>query len=214
MKVPRLGAELELQLLAYTTAIATRDPSYTTVHGNARSLTHWVRPEIEPKSSWMLVRFVNTEPQRELRSRNSNLICLHFELTLLTFTYILVGANKAKEIVVLLLLLWTYFSHQMAGMTWKADSITMAIILLQNIKFILHVSIFFFDYACGMWKFLGQGSNLCHSSNQCHSSDNAKSLTTWPPGNFHVSISWMPVAVLWAMLRGVLPFYDVLRLKF
>ena len=28
--------------------------------------THWVRPEIEPTSSWMLVRFVFTEPHWEL----------------------------------------------------------------------------------------------------------------------------------------------------
>ena len=44
MEVPRLGAESELQLPAYTTATATRDPSlsvtYTTADGNARSLTH------------------------------------------------------------------------------------------------------------------------------------------------------------------------------
>ena len=44
MEVPRLGAELELQLLAYATATATQDPShicaYTTAHGNARSWTH------------------------------------------------------------------------------------------------------------------------------------------------------------------------------
>ena len=29
MEVPRLGVELELQLLAYTTATATQDPSHT-----------------------------------------------------------------------------------------------------------------------------------------------------------------------------------------
>ena len=44
MEVPRLGLELELQLLAYPTATATWDLScivtYTTDHGNAGSLTH------------------------------------------------------------------------------------------------------------------------------------------------------------------------------
>ena len=30
-----------------------------------------------------------------------------------------------------------------------------------------------------MKKFLGQGSNLCHSSDPSHSSDNAGSLTLW-----------------------------------
>ena len=33
--------------------------TYTTAYSNARSLTHWARPGIEPVSSWMLVRFVN-----------------------------------------------------------------------------------------------------------------------------------------------------------
>ena len=32
---------------------------------NARSLTHWARPRIEPASSWILGRFISTEPQRE-----------------------------------------------------------------------------------------------------------------------------------------------------
>ena len=40
--------------------------TYTTAHGNARSLTHWVRPGIKPASSWILVGFVTTEPWREL----------------------------------------------------------------------------------------------------------------------------------------------------
>ena len=29
--------------------------TYTTAHGNARSLTHWTRPGIEPETSWFLV---------------------------------------------------------------------------------------------------------------------------------------------------------------
>ena len=33
--------------------------TYTTAHGNAGSLTHWVRPGIEPEFSWMLVGFIN-----------------------------------------------------------------------------------------------------------------------------------------------------------
>ena len=35
-------------------------------HGNARSLTHWVRPVIEPATLWLLVRFVSTAPQQEI----------------------------------------------------------------------------------------------------------------------------------------------------
>ena len=40
--------------------------TYTTAHGNIRSLTHWARPGIEPASSWILVGFVSTAPQWEL----------------------------------------------------------------------------------------------------------------------------------------------------
>ena len=50
-------------------------PAYTRVHGNARSLTHWARPGTEPTSSWMLVRFVSTEPQQELP--NSSFLIWH-----------------------------------------------------------------------------------------------------------------------------------------
>ena len=35
-------------------------------HSYARSLTHGARPGIEPESSRILVRFITTEPQREL----------------------------------------------------------------------------------------------------------------------------------------------------
>ena len=38
---------------------------YTTAHGNAGSLTHWARPGIKPKSSWILVWFISVEPQWE-----------------------------------------------------------------------------------------------------------------------------------------------------
>ena len=54
MQVPRLGAELELQR-----------PAYITAYSNTGSLTHWAKPEIKPASSWMLVRFVSTDPRRE-----------------------------------------------------------------------------------------------------------------------------------------------------
>ena len=39
--------------------------TYTTAHGNARSLTRWARPGIEPAASWFLVGFVSPAPQRE-----------------------------------------------------------------------------------------------------------------------------------------------------
>ena len=35
-------------------------------HSNAKSLTHWLRPGIEPATSWFLVGFVSAVPWREL----------------------------------------------------------------------------------------------------------------------------------------------------
>ena len=39
--------------------ILASSATYTTVHGYARSLTHWSRPGIKPGTSWFLVRFIN-----------------------------------------------------------------------------------------------------------------------------------------------------------
>ena len=46
--------------------IWTASAAYTTAAGNARSLTHWARPEIKPRSSGILVRFITAEPWWEL----------------------------------------------------------------------------------------------------------------------------------------------------
>ena len=51
--------------------------TYTIAHGNARSPTHWVRPGIEPTTSWFLVRFVSAAPRQELLLLLSN---IHWEV--------------------------------------------------------------------------------------------------------------------------------------
>ena len=62
--------ELELHLPAYTTAMATQDPSiiYKLHHSSwhHQTLNPLSKARIEPTSSWMLVRFVTAEPQQEL----------------------------------------------------------------------------------------------------------------------------------------------------
>ena len=40
--------------------------TYTTAHGNAKSLPHWARPGINPATSWFLVGFISAMPWREL----------------------------------------------------------------------------------------------------------------------------------------------------
>ena len=55
MEIPRLGVESELQ----QHQIRAESATYTTAHGNAGSLTHWLRPRIKPASSQILVGFIN-----------------------------------------------------------------------------------------------------------------------------------------------------------
>ena len=70
MKVPRLGVTLELQLLACSTATATRNLShiFDLYHSsrNAGSRTHGASAGIELASSWILAKFISSAPQREL----------------------------------------------------------------------------------------------------------------------------------------------------
>ena len=47
--------------------IQAASANYTAAHGNARSLTCWAGPGIEPTFSWILVVFVTTEPQGNSR---------------------------------------------------------------------------------------------------------------------------------------------------
>ena len=63
IKVLGLRVQLELQVPAYATAMATMDPSCPCepCHSlwQCRPLTHWEMPGIEPASSWTLYGFLN-----------------------------------------------------------------------------------------------------------------------------------------------------------
>ena len=80
-----LGPNLRLIEVSRQRQIQTTSAIYTTTHGTAGSLTHWERPGIEPKSSWILVWFVTTEPHWELHSKEASYKLLkdkHQHLTL------------------------------------------------------------------------------------------------------------------------------------
>ena len=50
-----------------------------TAHGDARALTHWGRPGMEPATSWLLIGFVSAAPRWELPGDSfsySNFPCL------------------------------------------------------------------------------------------------------------------------------------------
>ena len=63
IEVPRLGAEQDCSCWPtpqpQQRGIQAMSATYATVHGNAGSLTHWVRPGMEPTYPWILVGFVN-----------------------------------------------------------------------------------------------------------------------------------------------------------
>ena len=74
-EVPRLGFKLELQLLACTTATATRDPScICNLHDS--SWQCWIPPPTKwgqrsnPPLQWILVGFISAVPQQELSRAN------------------------------------------------------------------------------------------------------------------------------------------------
>ena len=73
MEVPRLGFNWSYSCQPtpqlQQCQIRATSVAYTTVHGNARSLTQWVKPGIEPETSWFLVRFVSSVPRQEHHRR-------------------------------------------------------------------------------------------------------------------------------------------------
>ena len=69
MKVARLGSNQSYSCWpkpqSWQRQIRAMSVIYATAHDNARSLTHWAGPGIDPTSSWILVRFITTELQLE-----------------------------------------------------------------------------------------------------------------------------------------------------
>ena len=74
MEFPRLGVESELQLPAYTTAIATLHPSrICNLHHSSQNCEHWIlnplsRTRDQTHILMNISRFIVTEPQWELQT--------------------------------------------------------------------------------------------------------------------------------------------------
>ena len=71
MEASRLGVKCELQLQAHhshSNAVGSEPGLWPTPQPMATPdpLTHWTRPGIEPTSTWILVRFITTEPRWKL----------------------------------------------------------------------------------------------------------------------------------------------------
>ena len=69
--------------------IGATSVTHTTAHGNAWYLTHWVGPGIKPTSSWILVRFVTTEPRQQLLIITFLFKTYDWKVTLLCFLLII-----------------------------------------------------------------------------------------------------------------------------
>ena len=84
--------------------------TYTTAHGNAGSLTRWVRPGIKPTASLFIVRFVSAEPRRELlKVYNFNLEILSFKIVM-TLVHYLLESSVLVENNWFLTFVWTSLS--------------------------------------------------------------------------------------------------------
>ena len=77
--------------------IWAKSSTYTTAHGNARSLTHGARPGIEPKSSWLLAGFITTKPWWELLCCASLFESLFFFLSLFRAASTEYGGSWARS---------------------------------------------------------------------------------------------------------------------
>ena len=71
MEVPRLGVyhrSCSCRPISQPQQRGIRATSifYTTAHSNARSLTNWARPGIQPTSSWILFGLISAAPPQEL----------------------------------------------------------------------------------------------------------------------------------------------------
>ena len=164
--------------------------TYTTAHGNAGSLTHWARPGIEPSSSWILVRFPSTEPQRELQVWRFNNTFLQ------TFLDLWVEKGIKAEIRKYF---WTCNNNKNNRYqnSWMQLSSSLREIITLN----FYLKKFFYDHTCSIWKFLGRGLN---PSPKC---DNA--------GSFN-SLGWAgdwtwASAVTWATAVGFLIYCTIAR---
>ena len=109
MEVPRLGVELQLQMLACAQPQRcwpwAAFETYTIAHSNAaRFLTHWARPGIESTSLWVLVEFVSAAPHGNTGKVLTSRIAVYFEvdcgwvlLNIYIYIYIFINMGKSTD---------------------------------------------------------------------------------------------------------------------
>ena len=124
--------------------IGAMSVTYTTAHGHPGCLTYWARPGIKPASSWMLVRFISAEPQRELWTTvfihstidgclGSSRPWLFWGLLLWMFLYVSLGAHQ--------------FLHVSAGKIPRSGIVgRQTVVQSGHVRFLVALHFFFFFY--------------------------------------------------------------------
>ena len=84
--------------------------TYSTAHGNARSLSRWLRPGIKPTTSWFLVEFVSAVPWQELMlsSYLNDLLKYHLKEQYMRCTQSPYLYKKHHSALPLCLVLWVW----------------------------------------------------------------------------------------------------------
>ena len=78
--------------------------TYTTAHSNARSSIHWVRPGIEPATSWILVGFISVAPQWEFSYCTFyHLYCMH-----LRSCFLVIGSSGSLPVSLILVFIYSF----------------------------------------------------------------------------------------------------------
>ena len=169
MEVPRPGVESKLQPEPHQ--IQAESVTYTIAHGNARSLTHWARPGIEPAFSGILVGFgihcATTGTPRTIIHLlglfwgKEHIECIQVFVGYTCWEPFLLdceqspilcgvfGSDFSSLCSVDLVLIW----HRRAMYDMLYFSYVQYVTLIRWWDFVLFL---FFGHACGMWKFLGQ----------------------------------------------------------
>ena len=158
---------------------------YAAAHGNARSLTHWVRPGIKPASSWILVGLATTEPQCELP-------CLLFLMLVVglgfCYRHLLGGSRHSPGDMVLVSGKERDFSLSTQPSSHPEDTLLSLLTLCPHILSFFFFFLMAFPLAFGSF-LAGQGRNLGCGCNLHHRCGNARSLTHCAGPCFHSDLS-------------------------
>ena len=125
MEVSRLRVKSGVQLLAYSTATAIWDLScvcdlHHSSWQHAGSLTHWAGPEIEPVSSWILIR---SFPLCHKGNYNFIVVFVRSVFSCITFHYAKATFIWGMQYIMHIFQLCHFFNQAKANYSWAMQYI-------------------------------------------------------------------------------------------